>query len=170
MKLKIPNNETAPKNGYIDCPSKYCHYCSYGKCQECASCSSENYNSDIPPSNFEICKDLKEKFKTIEALDEHRKLGNELSKYRSRYEDLKKKTSWISVKDKLPMIGNEYVLVCIEMFDTGEKFVDIEHLSEHSPPSLFEGYCPLGTSGFRKITHWMWLPKPYEGEKDASSL
>lgn len=66
---------------------------------------------------------------------------------------------WISVNDGLPV--DDYVLVAYQYLDDGTRFVGIDHISEFTSKSFFEGYYPLSDEKkrFRKMTHWSPLPE-----------
>jgi hypothetical protein len=67
---------------------------------------------------------------------------------------------WIFVSEnKFP--DKDYVLVCYEYLDTKERFVGIDHLSEYTPKSYFEGFYPLSDTQkrFRKMIAWQPLPE-----------
>jgi hypothetical protein len=83
---------------------------------------------------------------------------------RAILEHNKPETDWTFVSEnKFP--SQEYVLVCYEYLDTKERFVGIDHLSEHTPKSFFEGFYPLGdsTKRYRKVIAWMPLPEVPSG-------
>ena len=67
---------------------------------------------------------------------------------------------WISVKDILP--HEDCSLIFVQLLNNKESWIEIIHLSEYSPKSMFEGFQTLDDKRFRKITHWMPLPKPPE--------
>lgn len=74
-------------------------------------------------------------------------------------------TDWISVQDQMPTDNDGFdddKLVVIEFMPSGKKIVEIKHFSQWSPKSMIKGYLPVSQTEkgeFRKITHWMPLPK-----------
>lgn len=67
---------------------------------------------------------------------------------------------WISVEDRLP--NDDSCLVFFKDINTGHGWIEIDHLSEFSPKSMFEGFQRIGSDRWIKATHWMPLPKPPE--------
>ncbi len=70
-------------------------------------------------------------------------------------------SDWISVDDRLPDDDNS--LVYKVEIGGKNKWIDIMHLSEHSPKSVFTGYRTLSNHNYCKVTHWQPFPEPPTG-------
>lgn len=85
------------------------------------------------------------------ARDEAKKL------YRAGF---RKQSEWISVEERLPEEGKDYLCRCIINRNTEYPFVMVLHYILFDENPHFQHECDDGL----KVTHWMPLPEPLKGE------
>lgn len=81
--------------------------------------------------------------------------------YEKGYADgLRERNEWISVDDRLPDDGRNYLCRCIINGNTEYPFFMVLHYILIDENPHFQHECDQGL----KVTHWMPLPEPPKGE------
>lgn len=72
--------------------------------------------------------------------------------------------TWVNVNDRKPP-GEDSYLVMVELLKSGKRFQQVIYINEPKD-YFFEGFRSVDDKKFRKITHWMELPKFPDEEKN----